>query len=227
MKSAVLVAGVAAAILSSCQVVSHGQSTELPRAALKGMVLEDAIMNRRSIRTYSPDSLGLAELSQLLFAAQGITGQRGPVGLRSAPSAGATYPIEVYVFANRVRGLASGIYHYVPEDHAIELLRTGDYGDSLSYACLGQLMPRDAAVSLVLTAVPGRTTDAYGSRGIRYIHMEAGHVSQNICLQSTSLGLGTVPVGAFDDGYLNQLLGVDGKTETAIYVNPIGRIMGE
>ncbi len=195
----------------------------LPEPDLQGMALEQAIRSRRSIRAYSADSLQLVELSQLLFAAQGITGRRGEKFLRAAPSAGATYPLETYVFVSRVSNLKQGLYHYVPDQHALEIVRTGDYTEKLGAACLGQSMPREAAVTIVLTAVPERTTAVYGERGMRYIHMEAGHVSQNICLEATSLGLGAVPVGAFYDQELNDLLGIDGKREISLYVNCIGR----
>ena len=196
---------------------------KLPEPTLQGMTVEDAIRARRSIRSYSPDSLDLVEVSQLLFAAQGITGKRGSRLLRAAPSAGATYPIELYVVVGRVRGLAPGIYHYLPREHALEVVRKGEYGDSLAAVCLGQTMPREAALSIVLTAIPERTTSVYGERGLRYIYMEAGHVSQNICLEATSLGLGAVPVGAFFDARLRRLLGIHDESEMSLYVNCIGR----
>jgi SagB-type dehydrogenase family enzyme len=166
----------------------------------------------------------MEEFSQILFAAQGITARRGEYALRSAPSAGGTYPIEVYAFANRIEGLAPGIYHYLPETHSIEVVKAGPHGKSLAGVCLGQSMPEEAALSVVLTAVPERTTSRYGERGERYVHMEAGHVSQNICLECASLGLGVVPIGAFDDGQLDRLIGIDGENEVSLYVNSIGRI---
>jgi SagB-type dehydrogenase family enzyme len=227
MRTHFIVATVVVVILVSCRMASEGSTINLPRPALSGGPLEETIANRRSIRSYSDDSLSLAELSQILFAAQGVTGKRGDRLLRASPSAGGTYPIEVYIFPNRVSGLEPGIYHYQPEHHAVRLVRSGLYGDSLAHACLGQSMPADAAVSLVLTAVPARTTARYGSRAIRYIHMEAGHISQNICLQSTSLGLGAVPIGAFDDEELDRLIGIDGESEMSLYVNSIGKVEGK
>jgi SagB-type dehydrogenase family enzyme len=224
MKSLLRMVAVVVVILTSCQVVSEGSRVDLPKPRLEGMSVEEAITGRRSVRSYSADSLSLEELSQILFAAQGITGMRGSVGLRSAPSAGATYPMEIYVFVNRICGLGPGVYHYLPPGHAVELLKAGSYGDSLAVACLGQSMPREAAVSVVIAAVPERTTASYGSRGIRYIHMEAGHISQNICLESTSLGLGAVPIGAFDDDEVNRLIGADGERELSLYVNSIGKM---
>ncbi len=207
----------------SFRLATYEVAIALPEPKLRGMSVEEAIRSRRSIRSYSGDSLSLVQLSQILFAAQGITGKRGDKLLRAAPSAGATYPLEVYVFVGRVRGIASGIYHYVPDTHSLEVLRIGDFTDSLALACLGQSMPREAAISVVLTCVPERTTRIYGERGMRYIYMEAGHVSENICLEAISLGLGAVPVGAFYDEVLNRLIGVDTQKEMAIYVNCIGK----
>ena len=224
MKPLMLAISIGFVLLGSCQVVSQDQPIDLPEPALKGLSVEEAIVARRSVRSYSEDSLSMAELSQILFAAQGITGRRGDFALRSAPSAGGTYPIEVYAFADRIEGLAPGIYHYVPEGHALELIKAGSHGKSLARACLGQSMPEEAALSLVLTAVPERTTSRYGERGIRYVHMEAGHVSQNVCLECASLGLGAVPIGAYDDRQLDRLIGIDGEEEIALYVNSIGRI---
>jgi SagB-type dehydrogenase family enzyme len=211
-------------LLGSCQVVSQDRSIDLPEPALKGLSVEEAIAARRSVRSYSEDSLSMAELSQILFAAQGVTGRRGENNLRAAPSAGGTYPIEVYAFANRIEGLAPGIYRYLPEGHSIELVEAGPHGKSLARACHGQSMPEAAALSVVLAAVPERTTSRYGKRGIRYVHMEAGHVSENICLECASLGLGAVPIGAFDDAQLDSLIGIDGEEEISLYVNSIGRI---
>jgi SagB-type dehydrogenase family enzyme len=227
MKTPLLVATAVAVILVSCQMATEGSAIGLPSPEFRGGPLEETIAKRRSIRSYSEDSLSIAELSQLLFAAQGVTGRRGDRLLRASPSAGGTYPIEVYVFANRVGGLEPGIYRYQAEGHEVRLLKSGFYGDRLADACLGQSMPGNAAVSLVLTAVLARTTGTYGSRGIRYIHMEAGHISQNICLQATSLGLGAVPIGAFDDSELDMLIGIDGEQEVSLYVNSIGKVERE
>jgi len=224
MKSLLFTAAAIVVLLGSCRGVSQGHRVSLPEPVFEGLSVEEVIAARRSIRSYSEDSLSLAEVSQILFAGQGITGERGGRALRSAPSAGGTYPIELYLIVNRVAGLAPGIYHYVPTDHTIDLVREGLFGESLSEACLWQSMPQTAAVSIVMTAVRERTTSRYGQRGIQYIRMEAGHISQNICLESVSLGLGAVPVGAFDDHALDRLLGIDGENETSLYVNCIGKI---
>lgn len=200
---------------------------DLPEPAYRGMSVEEAMFKRRSIRSYSSDSLSLSDLSMLLFAAQGITGKSGDHGLRTAPSAGATYPIEVYAVVNRVKGVDDGIYHYVPEGHKLEALMIGYFGSDLRNACLGQSMPEEAAVSIILTSIATRTTRVYGERGMRYIYMEAGHICQNICLEATSLGLGSVPVGAFYDNMVNRILNLDQDKESTIYLVCIGHMKGK
>jgi len=197
---------------------ASGEVVPLPEPRLRGeMSVEEAIAKRRSVRSYTDEPLTLEELSQLLWAAQGIT---SPKGYRSAPSAGATYPFEVYVVAGKAEGLKPGIYRYVPEKHALELVKPGDYRRELQRACLDQAWVGSAPVDIVLVAFYERTTEAYGERGIRYVHMEAGHIGQNIYLQATALGLGTVAVGAFDDDEVALLLGTDGAP---LYVFPVGR----
>lgn len=201
----------------SCAMVS------LPEPGHSGLTVEEAIRQRRSVRSYTDEALTLAEVSMILFAAQGITGEAGNRALRAAPSAGATYPFELYVFANRIEGLQPGLYRYLPHGHGLEMLRAGDFGEALSEACLDQSMPAEAACTLVLAAVPERTTDVYGQRGLMYIYMEAGHISQNIYLECASLGLGVVAVGAFHESDIDAIIGIDGEHEGTVYVNCIGR----
>ena len=195
----------------------------LPEPGYNGLSVEEAIRQRRSVRSYTDEAVTLDEISLVLFAAQGITGEAGGRALRAAPSAGATYPFEIYVFANRVEGLEPGLYRYLPHGHGLELLRAGDFGEALSEACLGQSMPAEGACTLVLAAVPERTTDVYGERGLMYIYMEAGHISQNIYLECASLGLGAVAVGAFYESDIDAIIGIDGEHEGTVYVNCIGR----
>jgi SagB-type dehydrogenase family enzyme len=189
-----------------------------------GMTLEQALASRRSVRTYSDEPLTLKQLSRLLFAAQGVTGDASGHGLRTAPSAGATYPFEVYAVVNNVKGLDRGIYHYRVLDHAVELVKEGDYRGRIAKAGLGQDMLAQAAVVFALTAVFDRTRFKYGERGYRYVYMEAGHIAQNLALESVSLGLGSVCAGAFYDDDLNALLGVDGAAEAAIYLEAVGAL---
>lgn len=189
---------------------------------LKGnMSVEEAISRRRSERRYSSDKLTLEYVSQLMWCAQGITDRRGM--LRAAPSAGATYPLEVYaiVRGGGVEGLEAGLYHYRPEDHSLELIKSGDLSEELASACLGQSWVRDAPLNIVITAIYARTTKRYGTRGERYVHIEVGHVGQNIYLQATAMGLGTVAVGAFYDDKVREVLGVS-EEERPLYVMPVG-----
>lgn len=191
----------------------------LPEPAKKGvMSVEEALAERRSRREYAREPLSLAELSQLLWAAQGTTGEGG----RTAPSAGATYPLEVYAVVGEVSGLPPGVYRYLPKEHSIGLVFLGDFRGSLYSASGSQKWVLDAPVSLVFTAVYGRTTRVYGERGIRYVHMEAGHAAQNVYLQAEALGLGTVAVGAFDDEGVRGLLNLS-PGETPLYVMPVGK----
>jgi SagB-type dehydrogenase family enzyme len=179
--------------------------------------LEKAIYLRRSIRGYSEAPLSLGQLSQLLWAAQGIT---GPDGLRASPSAGATYPMELYVAAGRVSGLEPGIYHYANQAHELTLTTEGDKRSELARAALGQSIVGDAPASIIIAAVSARTSRRYGSRTARYVAMEAGHAAQNIYLQATALGLATVVVGAFTDDEVNRVAGL-GEAEP-LYIMPVG-----
>lgn len=181
--------------------------------------VEQALLKRRSVREYADAPLTLAELGQLLWAAQGVTDL---AGFRTAPSAGALYPMEVYAVVRSVTGLTAGVYRYRPREHALERRATGNRLAELSKAALGQAAVRDAAVVLVLAAVYERTTQKYGERGVRYVHMEAGHVSQNVYLQAVSLGLGTVTIGAFYDEEVKSVVGL-ADNEQPLYLMPIGR----
>jgi protein-L-isoaspartate(D-aspartate) O-methyltransferase len=190
----------------------------LPQPALVGSVtLEQVLAERRSVRSFTRDSLTLSELSQLLWAAQGTTSDEG---YRTAPSAGATYPLEVYAVVKRVTGLAPGVYHYMTgnEPH-LKAVTVSDPSPSLSLAA-GQTCVAECAVAIGIAAIESRTAARYGSRATRYVHMEAGHAAQNVLLQAQALGLGAVPVGAFDDQDLKDLLQTLGD---ALYLIPVGR----
>ena len=195
-----------------------GEEVMLPEPKLKGdMSVEEAIAKRRSIRHYKDKPLTLEQLSQLLWAAQGITDEKRK--FRAAPSAGATYPFEIYVVVGNVKGLKPGIYHYNPFKHSLTLIKEGDYRKQLQAAALNQQWVGKAAVNIVLVAFYERTTRYYGERGYRYVYMEAGHIGQNIYLQATALGLGTVAVGAFHDEEVAEILGTGGDP---VYIFPVG-----
>ena len=181
--------------------------------------IEQSFLNRRSIRSYTGEPLTLREVSQLLWAAQGIT---DPRGFRTAPSAGALYPLEVYLVAGDVEDLTSGVYRYEPDGHQLARIIDGDKRAELADAALAQPCVKEGAISIVFAAVYERTTVKYGERGIRYVHMEAGHAGQNLCLQATAMGLGVVTVGAFHDEQVSKLLNLP-QDEKPLYIIPVGR----
>ena len=213
-----LSAFVAALIALGCgrQAASSGAPAQvaLPGAAAVGkMSVEEAIGKRRSVRRFADKALTIEQISQLAWAAQGIT-EPGR-GLRAAPSAGATYPLEMYVVKK------DGVFRYLPQGHALEQLSNQDRRGDLAQAALGQGSVRNAPVSFVFAAVYQRTRSRYGDRAERYVHMEAGHAAENIHLQAVALGLGSVPVGAFDDGEVGKVLGLP-DDQAAIYIIPVG-----
>jgi SagB-type dehydrogenase family enzyme len=196
---------------------------ELPApVAAGGAGLWQAVVGRRSVRDFSPDPLALAQLSQLLWAIQGVTGRVGPHLFRSAASAGALYPNETYVFVNRVQGCAPGLWHYQVPNHSLAQLLSGDLGERVSRACLGQEFCADAAVVFAWAAVVDRCAWKYGDRAFRYIYLDAGHLGGQLQLACCALGLGSVNIGAFLDDEVNELLGLDGEAETAVYLTAVG-----
>jgi len=194
---------------------------ELPEPTLRGEVsLEETLQARRSIREYGEGPVTLQEVSQLLWAAQGETAEWGG---RAAPSAGGLYPLETYLVAGNVADLAQGVYRYRPGEH--DLLRVGD-GDRrvlLAETALGQEWVEEGVAAIVLAAVYERTTGKYDERGIEYVHMEAGHATENLLLQATALGLGSVPVTGFYRGEAREVLGLPQDVEP-LYIVPVGRM---
>ena len=179
-----------------------------------GVSLEQVMLRRRSVREYTDEPLELAELSQLLWAAQGIT---DPSGKRTAPSAGAMGPLEVYVVT------ADGVSHYMPDGHRLKQKASGDRRMALSSAATDQEKVAKAPVVLVITGVMARTAWKYGGdRAWRYVNLEAGHAAQNVLLQVSALGLGAVPVGAFDDNGVMDVLGLPAD-HRPLYLIPVGR----
>lgn len=176
------------------------------------------MLERRSVRDFLETPLLLAEASQLLWAAQGRSGR---AGYRTVPSAGALYPLEVFLAAGKVEGLAPGVYRYGVEGHELLPAGAGDRRNDLCAAALGQGVVRRAPAALVIAAVFQRTTKKYGERGVRYVCMEAGNASQNVSLEAVSLGLGTVIVGAFRDGEAKMALGLE--LEEPLLILPVGR----
>jgi SagB-type dehydrogenase family enzyme len=181
--------------------------------------VEEALSQRRSVRDYSGEALTVAEVAQLLWSAQGIT---SPEGLRAAPSAGALYPLEVYVVVGDVEELERAVYRYRPDSHDMVMVLEGDRRGTLCEAALGQEWVREAAVNIVFTGIMERTTGKYAERGVRYVYMEAGHAAQNLCLQGVALDLGMVTVGAFEESKVRRALGLPDE-EVPVYIIPTGR----
>lgn len=187
-----------------------------------GLSLEATIARRRSVRHFSSVAIYQSQLSQLLWAAQGISDSRSK--LRTVPSAGAGYPLEVFVVCglNCVEDLAEGIYHYDVNSHSLTRHYEDDVRSELAGAALNQAFINQAPVDIVICAVYERTAMRYGDRGERYVHMEVGHVGQNIYLQATALGLGTVAIGAFNDEQVISVLRLDEPLKP-LYIMPVGK----
>jgi len=206
---------------------------KLPSPQLKGKVsLEETILRRRSVRRYRGEPLELSQLSQILWSAQGITGTGG---FRAAPSAGASYPLEIFMFVGTQCVIASkakqapeelqaGIYHYEADSHSLSLHKPTDLRPDLARATLNQEFIIEAPVDIVICALYHRTSYRYGRRGERYVHIEVGHVGENIHLQAVALGLATVEIGAFHDEEVRKVLGVDEQIKP-LYIMPLGKAM--
>jgi SagB-type dehydrogenase family enzyme len=201
---------------SEQQPPASGELVTLPPPKTTGPVpLETAIYRRRSQRDFAPGAITQEEIAQLAWAAQGITDKER--GLRAAPSAGALYPLELYVMD------AQGVWHYEPAHNGLRRIASGDHRADLAQAALGQAPVRAAAVNLVFTGVIARSRPRYRDRAERYVFIEVGHAAQNALLQATALGLGAVPIAAFDDDALRRVLGV-GAAETPLYILSVGRL---
>jgi SagB-type dehydrogenase family enzyme len=194
---------------------------KLPSPNPQGKIsLEAAISKRRSVRRFRAQPLSLVQLSQLLWSAQGITGSGGR---RAVPSAGATYPLEIFVVigARGIESLATGVYHYQVDTHSLSLHLSGDLRQKLADAALGQSFIANCPVVIVVCALHPRTAYRYGRRGERYIYVEVGHVGQNVSLQAVALGLATVMVGAFEDEEVRKALKIEEQIKP-LYIIPVG-----
>lgn len=193
----------------------------LPEPRTTGEIsIEEALLHRRSVRRYAEEAITLNDLSQLLWAAQGITSEEG---FRTAPSAGALYPLEVYVVAGNVDGLSDGVYRYRTEGHTLQRIRDRDLRKNLSECALHQTQITDAAVDIVFAAVFNRSTTKYGERGVRYAYIEAGHAAQNVYLQAEASGIGVCAVGAFYEQEVSELLALP-DDEIPIYILTVGKV---
>jgi len=210
----------AAAVLSiaaSCGTSETGETPEvreLAKPSLKGTVsVEEALATRRSVRAYADRPLSDEHLAQVLWAAQGITQKER--GLRTAPSAGALYPLEIYVF------LSDGVWHYVPQSHSLTLHVKGDQRDALAKAALGQGSVRTNGAVVLIAADYARTTSKYGDRAKQYVHVEVGCVCQNVLLEATALGIVGVPVGAFSDADVKRVAALPDEQTPQLLI-PLG-----
>uniref|UniRef100_A0A7V3ZW15 SagB/ThcOx family dehydrogenase n=1 Tax=candidate division WOR-3 bacterium TaxID=2052148 RepID=A0A7V3ZW15_UNCW3 len=195
-----------------------GGKMKLPKPRYKSDVsVEEALLKRRSVRSYKKSPLTLEEVSQLLWAAYGITADWGG---KTCPSAGATYPLVIYLAAGEVKDLKPGVYQYLPEEHSLKLVLAKDVRKELMAAAWEQEYILKAPIDIIIAADYQKTTTHYGERGIRYVHMEVGHCGQNIHLQCEALGLGTVVIGAFNDKEVKKILKIK---EDVLYIMPVGR----
>ena len=196
------------------------KEVSLPSPDQEGKVtLESLLSQRQSRRDFAEDPLSLKEAGQLLWAGQGITVDRMTGATRTAPSAGGTHPLEIYLVTKHTQDLTRGIYRYNPEEHSLVPVTEGDHREPLAEAALDQDFIAQAPANLVLVAHYERTTATYGERGKRYVKMEAGHAGQNICLQAEALGLNSVVIGAFDDDSVKELLNTEAEPLAVI---PVG-----
>jgi SagB-type dehydrogenase family enzyme len=195
----------------------------LPKPIPTEMPLDLVLHQRKSVRSFELEPLTQDQLSYLLWACTGMTRRERDFQFRTAPSAGGLYPIETYVAINAVQGLAPGIYHYHIPDHALELVRKGALGPEVARSALDQGMCAKAPVVLIWTAIFERSRWKYDQRAYRYVYLDAGHVAQNLALAAVALDLGSCQIAATYDDEVNELLGVDGEEESAVYLSVVGR----
>lgn len=196
----------------------------MPKPSKKGLTsVEEAIFNRRSRREYLKEGITLKEISQLCWCCQGITDKKHK--LRAAPSAGALYPLEIFIVLKDAE-IEPGIYRYFPESHSIIQIKRGDFQKDLARVALGQTAIKNSAMSVVIAANFEKTEVKYGKRAERYVFMEAGHAAQNIYLQAESLNLGLVSIGAFYDEEVKKVLSLP-KELIPLYIIPIGKIFNK
>jgi len=192
---------------------------QAPLVKERAAYLELLLSNRRSIREYADSPLTKDVVMKLLWAGQGIT---GAMGARTAPSAGAFYPLSLYLVAGKVTDLSSGLYKYLPAENSLTQIKDKDLRSGLAEAAYNQQFIQTASIDIVVAAIYEKTAEKYGTRAERFVHMEAGHAAQNIVLEATALDLGSVTVGGFDDGKVAITLGLP-RNENPLYIIPVGR----
>jgi SagB-type dehydrogenase family enzyme len=182
----------------------------------------EILQKRKSIRNFSEQSLTLNVLSFLLWASTGVVRVNRDYAFRTAPSAGALYPIETYLVAKKVENLPNGVYHYNIASNALEELKLGDFSEAVTHAALEQDMCNHAPVTFVWSAIFSRSKWKYKQRAYRYVYLDAGHIAENLVLAAVSLGLGSCQIGAIFDDEVNKLIDVDGEEESAVYLSVVG-----
>ena len=187
-----------------------------------GMPLWEAIQIRQSIRNYKNIPLEKSHLSQLLWATQGISREAMDFEFRTAPSAGALYPVETYLILNNVEGIEPGVYHYDVKNHQLDQLKRGDFRMDITRAALDQDMAYSANVIFVWTALFERSKWKYKQRAYRYVYLDTGHIAENLALAAVALGLGTCQIGALYDDEVNELIDIDGEEESILYMSTVG-----
>lgn len=201
---------------------SEAKKVKLPTDWKIGRSLSDILQYRRSCRRYTDKPLSMQDLAVLLWACQGISGRAGSFFFRTAPSAGALYPVETYLSIQNVETLAPGLYHFQPAEFALGKIHDGFAGYKVADAALGQNFLAKAGVVFIWSAILRRNFSKYGHRGLRYVMMDVGHICQNLLLAAEGLELGACPVAAFYDDEFNRLLGLDGEEESVIYLAAVG-----
>jgi len=218
-----LISALAIVVLFFGQISMAGEIA-LPSPAYKGTVsVEEALKARRTHRSFQPRPLTLKQFSQILWGAYGVTAQKYGSFLKTAPSAGALYPLDIYgvVGQGGVETLAPGIYHFRPENHALELVKQGDLRAEVARQALQQMWMAKAPLILVITGDYNRSNIKYGPRGVTYTHIEAGHVGQNIFLQAEAIGLKAGIVGAFNNQQIIRVMGFP-TSQDPLLIMPVG-----
>ena len=189
----------------------------LPEFKTVGEVsLESALKNRKSVRDFKDDALSLEQVSQILWAAHGVS--HGD-NYYTVPSAGALFPLEIYLIAEKVEDLAQGLYHYLPIGHKVEMINSGSFLKTVSNVAYGQRALSHCPAIFIISGVVARSEKKYRERALRYVQFEVGHAGQNILLQAAALGLASVPMGAFIDDQVKERLGMEGEP---FYLLPVG-----
>ena len=206
------------------KIYPNSKKINLPKPSILSTNLDDALRKRKSMRNFTSRSITKEQLSYLLWASTGIQRKEMGFEFRTAPSAGALFPIETYVVINNVESLSKGVYHYNIKGHFLEEIKSGDNSYNIAKAALDQDMCADAAVVFIWTGVFNRSKCKYGQRAYRYIYLDAGHIAENLALAATGLGLGSCQIAALFDDEVNKIIDVDGSDESTIYMSVVGNI---